>query len=59
VPPEENVEWPENLGRSSPAAKAGDSYAPRSAAIRRQRGLLNDIHKKILSVTKGLEKRPS
>ena len=39
--------------------KARASEAPVRGELKRQRGLLNDIHKHVRAVSKGLEKRPS
>ena len=35
------------------------SEAPVRGELKRQRGLLHDIHKHVVAVSKGLEKRPS
>ena len=40
-------------------AKVRASEAPVSSELKRQRGLLHDIHKHVVAVSKGLEKRPS
>ena len=37
--------------------RAGE--APLRCELKRQRGLLRDIHKRVLAVSKGLENRPS
>jgi septal ring factor EnvC (AmiA/AmiB activator) len=39
--------------------KAHDYEEPLHLAIKQQRGVINDIHKQILAVTKALQKRPS
>lgn len=38
---------------------ARNAEQPLYREIKQQRGVLNDIHKKIAAVSKGLEKRPS
>ncbi len=38
-------------------ARAGEE--PLHRELKRQRGVLNDIHKRVLAVSKGLENRPS
>lgn len=40
-------------------AKARADEAPLRGELKRQRGLLHDIHKHIVAVSKGLEKRSS
>ena len=40
-------------------AKARAAEAPLHRELHRQRGILNDIHKHVRAVSKGLEKRPS
>jgi hypothetical protein len=39
--------------------KARANEEPLHRELRQQRGVINDIHKKILAVSKGLEKHPS
>ena len=39
--------------------KARASEEPLHRAIKQQRGVINDIHKQIVAVTKALQKRPS
>ena len=39
------------------AASAGSK--PIQSALKEQRGVINDIHRRLVAVTKGLEKRPS
>ena len=39
--------------------KADANEEPLHRAIKQQRGVLNDIHKQITTVTKALQKRPS
>ena len=39
--------------------KARANEKPLQRQLKQQRGIINDIHKKILAVSKGLEKRPS
>ena len=39
--------------------KARVSEEPLYRELRQQRGIINDIHKRVVAVTKGLEKRPS
>jgi hypothetical protein len=38
---------------------AHDYKEPLDRALKQQRGVINDIHKQILAVTKALQKRPS
>lgn len=47
----------ENLRDEIAKVRAGE--APLHRELTRQRGLLHDIHKHVLAVSKGLEKRPS
>lgn len=47
----------ENLRDELEKARAGE--APLRGELKRQRGLLHDIHKHVVAVSKGLEKRPS
>jgi hypothetical protein len=35
------------------------STEPIGQALKQQRGVINDIHRRLVAVTKGLEKRPS
>ena len=39
--------------------KATPDTRPIQRALKEQRGVLNDLHKRLLAVSKGLEKRPS
>jgi hypothetical protein len=39
--------------------KARVSEEPRHRELRQQRGVINDIHKRIIAVTKSIEKHPS
>ena len=48
-----NDELRERLEQAAPDAK------PIQQALKEQRGVINDIHKHLLAVSKGLENRPS
>jgi hypothetical protein len=39
--------------------KTRTGHEPLDQAIKQQRGVINDIHHRLLAVSKGLEKRPS
>jgi hypothetical protein len=39
--------------------KTCTAQEPLDQAIKQQRGVINDIHRRLLAVSKGLEKRPS
>jgi len=40
-------------------AKASAADEPLDRELKSQRGIINDIHRRLLAVSKGLEKRPS
>ncbi len=46
----------ENLREELEKVRAGE--APMRGELKRQRGLLHDIHKRVVAVSKSLEKRP-
>jgi hypothetical protein len=48
-----NDELREELGR------AGDCKEPLDRELKHQRAVLHDVHRRIVAVSKGLEKRPS
>jgi len=47
----------EDLRDELEKARAGEMPLPRD--LKQQRGVINDIHKQIVAVTKALQKRPS